>query len=180
MHSTSDMNDGYIGSGKRLWLSINKHGKENHSLEIIEFLPNRESLKIRESELVNEDLLKDPMCMNLQPGGGGGLTTEEHANKFHSAGGRKTGKSNGKINSSNTFKKLHQNNRIKYDVFKGKNHTDETKKKIGESVSNKQRGQQNSQFRTLWITQNGMNKKIQMSQLNEYLNLGWIKGRKLK
>ena len=29
MHSTDNMEDGYIGSGKRLWHSINYHGKEN-------------------------------------------------------------------------------------------------------------------------------------------------------
>lgn len=26
MHSTDDLNDGYVGSGKRLWYSINKNG----------------------------------------------------------------------------------------------------------------------------------------------------------
>ena len=29
MHSTDNLNDGYIGSGKRLWHSIRKYGKEN-------------------------------------------------------------------------------------------------------------------------------------------------------
>lgn len=29
MHSTDNLEDGYVGSGKRLWYSINKHGKEN-------------------------------------------------------------------------------------------------------------------------------------------------------
>lgn len=82
MHSTSNLNDCYIGSGRRLWLSINKHGKENHSTEILEWLPNRSSLKLREKELVNESLLSDPMCMNLQLGGGGGLSGEEHRTKW--------------------------------------------------------------------------------------------------
>ncbi len=45
MHSTNDLNDGYQGSGKRLRYSINKHGRKAHTTEILEFLPDRESLR---------------------------------------------------------------------------------------------------------------------------------------
>jgi hypothetical protein len=41
MHSTNDLNDGYVGSGKRLWFSINYHGKENHACEILEYCKDR-------------------------------------------------------------------------------------------------------------------------------------------
>ena len=44
MHSTSNINDGYIGSGKRLKYSINKYGIENHICEKLEFFLNREEL----------------------------------------------------------------------------------------------------------------------------------------
>lgn len=70
MHSTDNLDDGYMGSGKRLWRSIQKHGLDQHRCEIIEHLPTRESLRIREHELVNEELLADTMCMNLALGGG--------------------------------------------------------------------------------------------------------------
>ncbi len=40
-------------------------------MEILEFLETRDDLKIREREIVNEELLKDPKCMNLVKGGGG-------------------------------------------------------------------------------------------------------------
>jgi hypothetical protein len=73
MHSTDDLDDGYVGSGKRLGYSIRKYGKENHKCEIIEHLPDRESLRKRESELVCEDKLTDPLCMNLKLGGDGGF-----------------------------------------------------------------------------------------------------------
>jgi hypothetical protein len=69
MHSTSNLEDGYIGSGKRLWNSIRKYGKENHVFEILEFLPDRKSLSERESQLVNSETLRDPHCMNLIHGG---------------------------------------------------------------------------------------------------------------
>ena len=71
-HSTDDLDDGYFGSGQRLWKSIKKHGKEKHSKEILEMLPDRAALKAREAELVNHDTLKDPLCMNLSIGGDGG------------------------------------------------------------------------------------------------------------
>lgn len=70
MHSTDDLNDGYVGSGTRLWHSIKKHGRENFSIEILEFCVDRESLKQREAELITEEMLQDPMCMNLAMGGG--------------------------------------------------------------------------------------------------------------
>ena len=70
MHSTDDLDDGYLGSGKRLWRSLNKYGRETHSYEILEHLHSRESLRIREHMLVTEELLGDPLCMNLALGGG--------------------------------------------------------------------------------------------------------------
>ena len=73
MHSTDDLNDEYMGSGTYLKRSINKYGKENFNFEIIEFLLNREFLKNREKEIVNEEQLKNELCMNLKIGGEGGL-----------------------------------------------------------------------------------------------------------
>lgn len=71
MHSTDDLEDGYFGSGQRLWHSLKYHGKEKHSMEILEFLPSRQALKERERELVNAERLKDSLCLNLVEGGGG-------------------------------------------------------------------------------------------------------------
>jgi hypothetical protein len=69
LHSTDDLEDGYFGSGQRLWRSINYHGKDKHSMEILEFLPSRKDLILREEELVDPERLKDPLCMNLRLGG---------------------------------------------------------------------------------------------------------------
>lgn len=75
MHSTDNLDDGYVGSGTRLWHSIRKHGIENFKLKILEFCSDRETLKKREAELITEDMLQDQMCMNLTLGGGGGWET---------------------------------------------------------------------------------------------------------
>ena len=70
LHSTDNLEDGYFGSGQLLWKSIRKHGKEQHTKEILEFLPSRLELKTRERELVNESALADPLCLNVCLGGG--------------------------------------------------------------------------------------------------------------
>lgn len=71
MHSTDDLNDGYMGSGQQLRRSIAKHGKEQHRTEVLELLPDRESLWKREEELVTKKLMEDELCMNLATGGQG-------------------------------------------------------------------------------------------------------------
>lgn len=97
MHSTDDLNDGYLGSGTRLWKSIKKHGKENHTYEILEHLPSRELLVKREEELVNHEMLLDSKCMNLRTGGTGncGRATSEETGRKISESNRKYREQNG-------------------------------------------------------------------------------------
>src|ERR1035437_5778621 len=87
MHSSDDLEDGYLGSGKYLRNSINKHGKENFKREILELFENRKTLKEKEKEIVNEEFIKDPLCMNLRIGGEGGFFNL----KVCTEGGRKGG-----------------------------------------------------------------------------------------
>ena len=69
MHSTSNLEDGYMGSGIHIWRSIKKYGKEEHIREILEFLPDRKTLADRERDIINENFLKNPFCMNIAKGG---------------------------------------------------------------------------------------------------------------
>ena len=190
MHSTDNLQDGYIGSGKRLWYSINIYGKQNFKCEILEMLPDRGSLKEREKELVNEDILKDRMCMNLKTGGDGGFVNEEHKKKFFKASKKvrlhslKKGNETVK-NKWETDKKWSDNVRKKISEktkgnksFTGKKHKEESKKKIGESNSIKQKGENNSQFGTCWITDGKKNKKIIKTDLHLYPE--WKLGRVIK
>jgi hypothetical protein len=134
MHSTDKLEDGYMGSGKRLWFSINYHGKDNHLKEILEFLPDRISLKEREKELVNKELLIDKLCMNLKEGGEGGFKDREHMLKCSTAGGKvhsnrlkndeKYSEKHSKT-ASKTFANTHKEGKIKYDNFIGKKHNED-------------------------------------------------------
>jgi hypothetical protein len=81
IHSTDNLNDGYFGSGKRLWQSIKRHGKGAHKKTILEFAPSRTALKERELALVNPETMKDPLCMNLAQGGGAGPAKHSDATK---------------------------------------------------------------------------------------------------
>ena len=74
MHSTNILEDGYLGSGKILRRSVRKHGDNNHRIEILEFVDSFEVLKQREKFYVTEQLMNDPLCMNLRIGGDGGFS----------------------------------------------------------------------------------------------------------
>lgn len=69
IHSTSNLNDGYMGSGVLITLAIEKYGVDNFTKEILEFFPTRNDALVRESELVTMKEVNDPMCYNLMPGG---------------------------------------------------------------------------------------------------------------
>jgi len=69
VHTTHDMEDGYLGSGTRLLASIRKHGRDAHTKHIMEMIDTREAADAREQELVTRELLKDPLCLNLTTGG---------------------------------------------------------------------------------------------------------------
>jgi hypothetical protein len=189
MHSTDNLDDGYFGSGKRLRNSIRKHGKEFHVCEILEYLPDRSSLKDREKEIIDENLLLDPLCLNLCIGGAGGNICNADQ---HKEGARIANLKNWK---NPEFKKYHSLQVSKSMISKWKNidyrekltgknfvtfkeHTEATKKKISDSMKNKQNGNKNSQFGTLWINKDEICKKIMKEEIKDYINQGWRSGRK--
>lgn len=128
MHSTDDLNDGYLGSGKILTRSIHKYGRENHVREIIEMLPDRKSLSLKEAEIVNEQHLRNSKCMNLQKGG--------CAFEFNRIPDMHLGMS-GKKHSEETKKKISKANRGKKrpkisEALKGRQFSEQTRKKMSE------------------------------------------------
>lgn len=193
MHSTSNLEDGYIGSGTRLWHSINKHGKENHSIEILEYFENREILKSKERELVNEDMLNDPMCMNLCLGGEGGWETLNSNSDAQRSKGNK-GRAKMRIleetdpewvakrsKSLSDARKLEYRNGtriINPPDWTGRKHSEKSIEKMKASHEGKHNGSKNSQFGTCWIHKNGMTTKIKKEDLESSLRQGWTRGRK--
>lgn len=189
MHSTSNLNDGYLGSGKRLRRSVRKYGKENFKLEILEFFDDRESLVKRERELVNEEVIKDAMCMNLMIGGKGGFISDKQqkyrsicANKKHNEllktneTYRNSYIEKMKIASYTCYIKRKENGRTLFHLdWTGKQHKSETIEKMKQSKVGHGLGFNNSQFGTCWITNGIENKKIKKT---DSVPMGWELGRK--
>lgn len=71
-HSTLDLYDTYMGSGKLLRYAINKHGIENFKKEILFVFNNKQDMEAKEKELINETVIKGNSFYNLSPGGQGG------------------------------------------------------------------------------------------------------------
>lgn len=163
MHSTDNLDDGYFGSGKRITRSIKKHGKERHTKEILEFLPTRKDLKLREKQLISEEIRADPLCMNIAPGGGGGLVSTEHARKFNRAGAEaaKLKYPAGSPAASLKNKKAAATRKQKIltgllppitpPSFIGRIRTEKSKKKISDSMRGKFVGPKNPQFGKKWF-----------------------------
>lgn len=183
MHSTDNLNDGYLGGGKRIRNSIRRHGKECHVLEILEYYPDRISLARREGEIVNEYLLQNPLCMNLAIGGdGGGDGFKGYRESLKDPAKRKG--INEKLKRST--KKAWEDgkfNMIDLNSFKnsfcGKNHNNETKKVMSDKASLRVK-EKNSQFGTCWITNETEDRKILLSDLDYYITSGWRRGRNKK
>lgn len=69
IHSTKDLNDGYMGSGTRLHYAYKKYGIDCFEKEIIAFFDTRKEASKYEAEVVNETLIMDDHCYNIRLGG---------------------------------------------------------------------------------------------------------------
>jgi hypothetical protein len=186
MHSTNDLEDGYLGSGDRLRYSIRKYGKENHKREILEYCKSRKELSSREKEIVSLNEIAKEDCMNLVIGGSGGIFSEEHHEKMKKGASKymkelwknpEYREKTSNILRDNT-KQNHKAGKIKYDTFTGKKHSEETKQKMRISSKGKGKGYKNSQYGTCWITNGTENKKIKKEEFPNWESKGFKKGRK--
>ena len=73
IHSTNNLDDGYMGSGTAIKLAIEKYGNHNFEKSILYIFDDREMALAKERELVTEELIKDEMCYNLKTGGSSGF-----------------------------------------------------------------------------------------------------------
>ncbi len=73
VHSTENLDDGYLGSGHLIRRAIKKHGSENFIREILSSHEDAASAFEAERELVNERFIQHPLCYNMSTGGCGGM-----------------------------------------------------------------------------------------------------------
>ena len=188
MHSTNRLDDGYLGSGKRLYYELNKYGKENFKFEILKHFNSREELVQAEINLITEQDLKNINCLNLSKGGSGGIHNEDHYKAFVKGPKNTSGwilnmknlKANPewvKWHRELVIKGLREYYKVSEGPFKGKQHKPETIEKMKASHKGAGKGTNNSQYGTCWITNETENKKIYKGDL---IPEGWRLGRKIK
>jgi hypothetical protein len=197
-HSTRILEDGYLGSGKRIRYEVKKYGKENFVREIMEFCESDIKLNEREKTLVNPETLKDKMCMNIKEGGDGGWKDHniDPANKHHrQKGGTKTGTKN--LRKAEATRSVEEWTEIacrgvetkkKKGIFEEQHKKFQEAAKTPEAIEKKkqkfkeighQQGEKNSQFGKQWIYSIELQQCIRISK-DQSIPEGWKKGRKMK
>ena len=175
-HSTIDLDDGYMGSGKRLKRAIKKHGVENFRKHIlIECDSSEEALEF-ERIIVNEDFVNDENTYNIALGGSGGNLNDDARRR----GGINTMT---KLWNDVEFRKRSAQRRLIQNQERiGSKHRLESKQAIGRAIAITQLGERNSQFGTVWVSNIYLkcSKKIQKNEFDAYRCKGWSKGRKMK
>jgi group I intron endonuclease len=109
IHSTSDINDGYLGSGNAIKNAVKKHGKENFSREVLYFFDTRQQAEDKEAELVTESFIARQDNYNIKTGGASGC-----------------------LHSTETRQKISE-------AMKGKDRPEEIRQKISQSKLGKKR-----------------------------------------
>ena len=162
-HKTEKLDDGYMGSGKYLKRSIQKHGIENFEKQVLHVYDNPEAMFAKEAELVNEDYLSEDNTYNLKIGGFGGFDylnsikdnpthTVGHYNRIKDKVKSTMKEKYGVEFSSQTeenrkifidrVKGWHKEGKIKPPNWTGKKHSEETKKKMSEAHKKRSRHSQ--------------------------------------
>lgn len=137
--------DTYRGSGKLLWEAYKKYGKENFRRTcIIQGHFSKEQINRFERCMIACQRICGKAEYNLADGGDGGNTSKFIDYSKMSKTWKSTREKHPDLFKNCGWKK--------HDTFTGKHHSEETKRKIGLTNSEHQKGSKNSQFGTHWFT----------------------------
>lgn len=75
VHKTDNPHDSYVGTGNIVLAMIRKHGKGIFTKQVLCVCQEAVEAFEIEAALVNENRIKDPLCLNLKVGGWGGTGT---------------------------------------------------------------------------------------------------------
>jgi len=189
MHKTNNLDDGYMGSGILIRRAIEKYGTENFKKEILYVFDNELDMRNKEKELV----VLSENSYNLLEGGKGGFGFINSRGLNGTSEGRKLGGIKSSSKETNAFYNLSDDSikkrvavrKQKYGVqgyteaarINCNNENAMIKRKQTYDSINYQRGENNSQFGTCWVTNGEENKKIKKEELDKFIELGYYKGR---
>lgn len=201
-HSTENLDDGYMGSGKLVTKAIAKHGLENFRKHIIKEFDTSEEAFEFEKSIVTEEFVADRNTYNLKIGGvGGGDWSHINSDvEFRREKNQRAMRiTNHKIQTDPAFaayramknartsvrtKRLHEEGKIPYEGldWTGRKHTQKSKEAIGRANAIAQSGQRNSNFGKAWVHNDELkkSKSVSKDQLQLFLDEGWVIGRKMK
>lgn len=180
VHKTKDINDGYMGSGKYLRKAQEKYGLENFEKIILEQFSSAEEMFTRETEIVTTEFCMQKDTYNIREGGRGGFTLEATEK------GRDTQR---KLEIGIFSKEFREKLREFSNSERNKEHLRLQSKRVAESIEiqlkkketfkriGHQKGEKNSRYGTVWIT-NGVESKTIRKE--EVIPEGWRKGRVIK
>lgn len=200
-HQTKNLDDGYMGSGKRLFYAISKYGIDNFEKEILFIYDNEYDMNAKEAELVTEEFVKEDTNYNICAGGKGGfgyineniLTT--NARKTNGKiGGLKGGATHSeKIKTDDKYRndfdarlklmneKAIEARRNKYPngTFSGKSHSEEWKQNHSSIMKQRSKGANNSNYGKKYIY-SLIEKRSKTIPKDDPVPEGWKLGRKIK
>ena len=199
-HKTNDLDDNYMGSGKYLKYSQNKHGMENFEKEILHVFDNPKEMFAKEKELVNEEFIAETNTYNLKIGGYGGwdhvnsdpiskTNTSRQVNaqrNYDDAIYRKNHKRSMQlINTPAVIAKRRQTLIDRYGTttnkgFLDKTHSEESKHIMSEKAKERLKDPtKNSQYGSMWIHSLEAQRSMKIKK-NDPIPEGWTIGRKMK
>jgi hypothetical protein len=115
-HKTNNLDDNYMGSGKYLRRSIEKHGIENFTKEILFVYDTPESMFAKEAEIVNEEFLAEENTYNLKLGGFGGFDHINSNEEFRISKNKKAMKSAQKSGITDYHRNQRKKREQKYNL----------------------------------------------------------------
>lgn len=120
----SKIRPNYFGSGTYMLKYLSSHSAEDLELIVVEWVyGSQEDLNTVEARILGDKYKKDPLCVNLQPGGNQAGASDDFREKMRIINtGRKA--------SEETRKKLSMMRTGEGNSFYGKKHTEETKAKM--------------------------------------------------
>lgn len=192
-HYTENLNDGYLGSGSKFLEDVKKYGKENFFRNILQFCKSYDEMNEAESKWINENVMNDPMCLNLKTGGEYNVEISDELRKKYSKGnlGRKhteeTKRKLSKIQNSPEMKekqRLSHSGKTAWNKGKKNVYSAETKEKMSEAKRGEKHffyGKHHSSETKRKISEG--NKKKHLSEetkrrISEGLKKAYIEGRR--
>lgn len=197
-HQTTDLNDGYMGSGKVLKYAFDKYGEENFTKDILFIFETPQEMFAKEAELVTLEFCEREDTYNVKLGGSGGwdYINANGINKSPYPSSPEVIEQR-RQTLLETRRKLRENAPEWWDGYKtristslsnyyqqhdhhckGKPKTPEQRAKMSASAKINNQGSGNPNYGKRWMHKDGVTESVPANDIEIRLADGWKFGRK--